>query len=277
MKYGTWILSLFACALFCGCGDDEGDAGPSGSGSSSDTRNNLLYAWDFESGANPTHDLGTVSGTFEIVDDPLGDANKVLKCLLPQGEYRTEFVVGTPDIHYFYCDSGDERTGDEIWAGFRVLKLRQSVTGSNNNVSTFQVGPVQNIITYPGTTSSGHYQLQMNLKTDQWRIREYESVYNPDHSTARDLTAIDYAHWESFVIHCIFRSSSDALFEIWKNGEKIFSQQRKNGIPHDRTRIQFGLYIGAGNSLDGDLTCYFDDIRIGGREARFEDVDPDNN
>lgn len=274
MKTDLLILMYFAAAL-CGCRDDEEVPDRPGSGSESVAREHLLYSWDFEGDDDPMHDLGVVSGSFEITDDPLGDANKVLKCVLPRGEYRTELVIGTPGIHYFYCDSGDASTGDEIWAGFRVLKLRQTVSGSNNNVSTFQIGPVQNIVTYPGTTSAGHYQFQMNLKQNRWRIREYDSVYNPGNSTAEDLADIAYGHWESIVIHCIFRSSSDALFEIWKNGEKIFTRQRKNGIPHDRTRIQFGLYIGAGNTLDGDLICYFDDIRVGGNRSGFQEVDPD--
>jgi hypothetical protein len=62
--------------------------------------------------------------------------------------------------------------------------------------------------------------------------------------------------------------------EVWKNDVKIYSAARQNGVPYDRTRIKWGMYVGAGNINHETAKCYFDDIKIGNRKARYEDVVP---
>lgn len=62
--------------------------------------------------------------------------------------------------------------------------------------------------------------------------------------------------------------------EVWKNDVKIYSAARQNGVQYDRTRIKWGIYIGAGNTVHETIKCYFDDIKIGNLNAGYNDVVP---
>ena len=241
---------------------------------SSKSSSGLLYQWDFENN-NPMHDLLEVNSNVTILKDPLDSMkNKVMCCFLPNGEYRTEASVGNPKIHYFYADSIDVNNGDEFWVGVRILKFKENYSGLNKSPSIFQIGPVQNPITYKGSTSAGHYQLLLNTQTDQWILREYNTQYNPNY-TRDNISPVNYGKWENFVFHCKFRSNSTGLIEIWKNGKIIYSVTRPNGIKYDRTRIKWGVYIGAGNTAHEPLKCYFDDIKIGGAKSSYNEVAPE--
>ena len=246
----------------------------------SDTNNNppvtppvakiILYAWNF-SEANALHDLAELNSNVSVVTDPLDSSNKVMQIVLPNGQYRTEASVGASSPHYFNADTNDAENGDEFWVGLRILKYNEPFTGSNTTPSIFQIGPVQNSVTYPSATSSGHYQLMLSTTSDKWKWREYTSVFNPN--TYNDTIASPtYGKWERFVFHCRFRSNSTGLIEVWKNDVKIYSKARQNGIKYDRTRIKWGIYIGAGNTVHETLKCYFDDVKIGGANANYETV-----
>lgn len=270
------ILLMILTFSFVSCTENADFVNENTEENKTTVQKNLMYSWDFEDPENPLAGLEYDGGNFEVVNEPLGDKNRVLKCVLPKGEYRAEYCVSDTlnnmGIHYFYCDSEDEWNGNEFWVGFKVLKFREEVSGPNMYVSVFQIGPVNNPKIYPGVTSNGHYQFQINLKKDNWRLREFDTQFNPGHSIGEDLSSVKYAYWESFVIHCVFKSTPNALIEIWKNDKKIYEEQRNNGIPGDRTRVKFGLYMGAGNAFDSDLTIYFDDIKVGGSNASYNDV-----
>ena len=232
------------------------------------TAKKLLYEWNF-SQSNPLHDLSELNSNVSIVVDPLDSTNKVLKFILPNGEYRTEAGVGYP--YYFYADTNDSVHGDEFWVGMRILKFKEPFSGSNTTASIFQIGPVQNTVTYPGVTSSGHYQLMLSTTTDKWRWREFTSVFDPNTNNS-EIGSVNYGKWDRFVFHCRVRSNNTGLIEVWQNDVKIYAVTRQNAIQYDRTRIKWGIYIGAGNTVHETLKCYFDDVKIGNRNASYDDV-----
>lgn len=231
----------------------------------------LLYTWNF-SESNPLHDLNELTPNVSIVSDPLDSSNKVMQVVLPKGEYRTEASVGAGSPHYFYIDkSTDSIHGDEIWAGVRILKYKEPFGGSNTNASIFQIGPVQR--TTDPTNGSGLYQLILSTSTDKWKWREFTSTCNPGYYNDT-ISTTSYGKWERFVFHCKFRSNNTGLMEVWKNDVKIYSAARQNGVQYDRTRIKWGMYVGAGNINHETAKCYFDDVKIGNRNASYEDVAP---
>lgn len=276
----TKLISL-ALLLLCSCSKDVGQTNPLSQdmGNESPTpaqskSGSLLYHWSFDE-QNPMHDLAEFNQNVSIVADPLNPSNNVMLCSLPDGEFRAEVSAGTPSPHYFYCDTADAAHGDEIWVGFKLLKPQQEYSyGANTNPSIFQIGPVMNTVTYPGVSSAGHYQLQLNLSANQWRWREFASVYNPNNTVGVNIAATSPDQWEYFVMHCLFRSDDTGLMEIWRNGVKIYSLNRRNGIKNDRTRIKWGVYLGAGNNVHSPLQCYFDEIKIAGAGATYSDVMP---
>lgn len=272
MNKFNFLLLCTSIIFLTGCSADDG-ASKDETGGRTDN-GAILYEWSFE-GDNAMHDLDETDANAAVVPDPLNPTkNKVLEFTLPQGEYRTEVSVGKSTIHWFYCDMYDAKSGDDIWVGFRLLTEQSDVTGANMSACAFQIGPIQNNVTYPNEVSAGHYQLQMNMESNSWRIREFSSIFNPNNSAAQDIAQIEASKWSSFVIHCVFRSTTEGLIEIWKDGTKIYSKQRKNGIAFSRTRIKWGIYIGADNSYDKDVKMYYDDIKIGGRESGYDQVVP---
>lgn len=241
--------------------------------SAQESRPELLYSWDFES-ATPFEHLSEMPADISVTDDPLTTGNHVMRVLLPNGSSRSEVSVGDPKPHYFYCDSTDMAHGDELWVGFRIMIPRQTYTGDNNNITLFQIGPIQNIVSYPGVSSKGHFQFQFNTSRNRWRLREFASIYNPGRETAKYLVSANTDAWETIVIHLRFRSDDQGVIELWRNGDKIFEQQRPNGTPHARTRVKWGAYVGKENGSHEPFVCYFDDVRIGGKGASYEDVCP---
>lgn len=239
--------------------------------SAQEPRPTMLYSWDFES-TTPFEHLSEMPADISVTDDPLTTGNHVMRVLLPDGSSRSEVSVGDPRPHYFYCDSTDMVHGDELWVGFRIMIPRQTYSGDNSNITLFQIGPIQNIVTHPGVSSKGHYQLQFNAPRNRWRLREFPSIYNPDHETAKYLVSTGIDIWESIVIHIRFRSDDQGLIELWRNGVKIYEQQRPNGTPHARTRIKWGAYVGKENGNHEPFVCYYDDVRIGGKDASYEAV-----
>lgn len=232
----------------------------------------LLYQWTFDE-LNPFHDLAEKTSNVSITTDPLNPSNKVMMCYLPTGEYRSEVSVGDPKIHYFFADSVDNEHGDEIWVGVKILKMKEVYTATNKNPCIFQIGPLKNEITFPGKISSGHFQLQLNTETDKWKWREFKSDYNFNFCK-EDISEVNYGKWDKFVFHCKFKSNAQGLMEVWQNGTKIYSITRQNGIRFSRTRIKWGVYIGAGNTEHEPLHCYYDDVKIGGRNSSYQEVEP---
>lgn len=239
--------------------------------------NKILYSYDFE-GESPMDNLGEYNSNISICNDPVNPSNKVLRSHLPNGEYRSEVVVGHNGIHYFYCDLDDKSHGGEIWVGFKIFRpVDDSFQGDNYYPCVFQIGPINN--TGPelgGNTSAGHYQLQMGLIKDKyfWRWREHKSIYNPN-EFAKNLTPINRGQWEKFVLHCVFSADDQkGLMEVWLNDVKIHDMKRLNGLPYSNTRIQFGVYMGAQNYVHTPVDCYYDDVKIGNSSSSYNDVVP---
>jgi hypothetical protein len=257
-----YLYSIFVLLLACKSNDDKAVEPVL-------PVNKLLYSWSF-SEVNPLHDLAELTSNVSVVTDPLDATNKVMQVILPKGEYRTEASVGATSPHYFYIDkSTDFTNGDEIWAGVRILKYKEPLGGVNTNASIFQIGPLHRTI--DTKNGSGHYQLILSTKTDKWKWREFTSSCNPGYYNDT-ISTPKYGEWERFVLHCRFRSNNTGLMEVWKNDVKIYSAARQNGVEYARTRIKWGIYLGAGNVDHETIKCYFDDVKIGGANASYDDV-----
>lgn len=255
MRFYSLIFSIVCLCLFAGAAEKP---------------KALLYHWNF-SETNPLHDLNELTANVSIVADPLDSTNKVLQFVLPNGEYRSEASVGAKSPHYFYADSVDSAHGDEFWIGVRILKFKEPFSGSNTNASIFQIGPVHNI--YFPKNGKGHYQLRLSTTTDTWKLREFESLCDP-YSYNANISSVNYGQWDRFVFHCRFRGNDTGLIEIWQNDVKIYSAARQNGVKNARTRIKWGIYLGAENTEHETIKCYFDDIKVGGSDANYESVNP---
>lgn len=240
---------------------------------------NILYSLDFE-GENPMANLDGYNSNISICPDPMNPNNKVLKSHLPDGEYRSEVVVGNGRTHHFYCDLADKSHGSEFWIGFKILRpIDENYVGTSKYSCVFQIGPVNN--TGPelaGNISAGHYQLQMGLVKEKtgyyWRWREFKSIFNPNEVT-KNVSLMSVGQWDKFVLHCVFSADDKkGLIEVWQNGSLVYTMQRLNGMPYDDTRIKFGIYTGVDHSVHTPMDCYYDDVTIGNHLASYQDVVP---
>jgi len=256
----------------------------------------FLYQWNFE-GTDALHDLFTEDASAQkngvaIVADPLNPANKVCKTSLLKGNDRTELSVYTPDlkkIMYFYADAAKGFTdkastisdvtslGNEVWMSMKIFKPQEQNTNGIKPCIA-QLGPVSNASLNPPVSSSGFCQLRMRNGTtpggDSWNWRVFGGTAYTSASLDVDNNFIkpNYAKWEQFVFHCIYSTGSDGLIEVWKDGVKYINTRGANAIPSNRFRIKWGLYLGIGNRAGEDLTCYYDDIKIGDKRSSYEAI-----
>jgi hypothetical protein len=253
-----------------------------------------FYQWDFES-VIPLHNLliedeSPIKNSVSIVADPLNPDNKVLKTVLLKGNDRTEVSLYSADLKnilYFYSDAAkgfkdksssvpdNYSLGNEVWISMKVLKIQEQ---NSNGIKPciMQLGPVSNITLNPPVSSSGFCQLRMRNgltpNDNKWNWRIFGGrIFTPvaldiDNNFVKSTND----KWEKFIIHCKYTKSMDGIIEVWKDGVKYINIVGANAIENNRFRIKWGLYLGIGNHVDDDLTCYFDDVKIAGSNSSFD-------
>jgi len=256
----------------------------------------LVYQWNFD-GADALHDLFIEDASVQkngvsVVADPLNPANKVCKTTLLKGNDRTELSVYTADLKkiiYFYADaakgfsdkantiSDENSLGNEVWLSIKIFKPQEQNTGGIKPCIA-QLGPVSNASLNPPVSSSGFCQLRMRNGTtptgDNWNWRVFGGTAYTSSAIDADNSFIkpNYGKWEQFVFHCIYSTGSDGLIEVWKDGVKYINTRGANAISFNRFRIKWGLYLGIGSSAGEDLTCYYDDIKIGDKRSSYDAI-----
>jgi len=253
----------------------------------------ILYEWNFD-GADALHhlfieDASVQKNGITVVADPLNPSNKVCKATLLKGNDRSEASVYTADLQrilYFYADAPAGFTdkaktitdpnslGNEVWLSLRILKPQEQNTNAIKP-SIVQFGPVSNASLNPPVSSNGFCQLRIRngstVDGDTWNWRVFGGgAYTPSGLDAeQNFIKPGYGKWEKFVLHCRYSTGSDGLLEVWKDGVKYINTTGANAISFNRFRIKWGLYLGIGNSAGQDLTCYFDDVKIGGSGSSY--------
>jgi hypothetical protein len=257
-------------------------------------KSKILYQWDFEGFLplpNLKYEQASGQNNITIVTDPLNLNNKVLKTIIPAGLDRSEVYLGESlygQILHFYADANFGFTdaantvannlslGSEIWLKMRVYKPQEQNT-NGIKPCIVQFGPVGNV---PLTTNQlGFAQVRLRNDTssygDRWNWRLFSNnIFTPFPITPGEVNFVTkpYGVWETFVLHLKYRTDSEGILEVWKDGVKYITQNGANAIPNNRGKIKFGLYIGAGNSVPQTLTCYFDDVKIGGANCSYEEI-----
>lgn len=243
---------------------------------------NILVIWDFE-GDNPLHNLhiyseNDINEQKNVVKDPDNPDNNVMYIELEPGKDRNEvkWLETETYNYYFYANNNDINHGDEFWIGLKVYIPRLEKYQQNNSPSVFQIGPISRSENFDG--SYGFYQLMAPTHYAYWKWRkyyyeDYTPWAGPDGITEYP-TKLEYNKWERVVIHCILRDNDEGLIEIWKDDKKVYTCQQANAKVGTRVVIQFGVYIGVGNSSKDVLSCYYDDIKIGNALSGYDAVAP---
>lgn len=256
----------------------------------------ILFSWDFENTDPLQHliieDDAPTKNSISIVPDPLNPSNKVMKAVLLKGLVRSEAslsALNRQTILYFYADAAKGFTdkantkadvnslGNEVWMSLRILKPQEQNT-NGIKPSIMQLGPVSNATLNPPIASSGFCQLRVRNGTtpagDDWNWRVFGSTaYTPSTLTSdQNFVKPNYGRWEKFIIHCKYSSGADGVIEVWKDGVRYINLPGANAMAFNRFRIKWGVYIGEGNKIDSDQTCYFDDVKIAGANSSFDAI-----
>jgi hypothetical protein len=95
-----------------------------------------------------------------------------------------------------------------------------------------------------------------------------------------DLGPVDKGKWNDFVFHIKFSYKSDGILEIYKNKVKIFSLNGPNSF-NDKNYPYFkiGIYKWGWNgwasySPESKRVLYFDEVRVGNKNANLDEVSP---
>jgi hypothetical protein len=259
---------------------------------STNPKSKILFQWDFE-GSTPFNNLSfEQTGTaITVVSDPLNSNNKVMKAELLPGNDRTEVSLTTTalqllyiytDADYRFRDAANTVTegrsiGSEIWVSMRIFKPQEQNT-NGIKPSIFQFGPTRNQVNFSTLSSRGFWQLRIRNDTgsygDRWNSRLFGDVnYTPMAlNSETNFVLKPYGVWEKFVFHLKYRSDSEGVLEVWKDGVKYITISGQNAYAFNQNRIKWGVYLGVGNSVPQYLSCYFDDIKIGGANCSYEEI-----
>jgi hypothetical protein len=122
---------------------------------------------------------------------------------------------------------------------------------------------------------NGRYYLQV-----LWAAAAVNTNDTKDGEKKVDLGPVDLAKWNDWVFHIKFSYKSDGILEIWKNKVKVFSLYGPNSF-NDKNYPYFkcGIYKWGWNgwasySPESKRVLYYDEIRVGNKNANLTSVSP---
>jgi hypothetical protein len=122
---------------------------------------------------------------------------------------------------------------------------------------------------------NGHYYVKV-----LWASNPVNTNRTKDGELFYDLGPVDKRKWTDWVFHIKFRYDSTGILEVWKNKEKILFREGPNSFNDQRfPYFKIGIYkwgwaSGGKQSPESTRVVYFDEIRVGGRNANIQQVSP---
>jgi len=214
----------------------------------------ILQKWDFDS-PNPLHNLVIQGDKPEIIPDPKQPGNHVMRSVLRPGAKRAERSEVMPGV--IQC-------GEERWVGVRILRPDRTQSGFN---CFSQLGPVDGA---PGHGGGGLYQLNC-YNTSTWAFRAFMERMGGK-GIHQDVGAIHFGDWENWAFHIKVSDKNDGLIEVWRNGTPVLKHAGPNVYPGDKVRIKWGVYVGKGGKVPGEISALYDDIIIGDAKSNLQEV-----
>jgi len=91
-----------------------------------------------------------------------------------------------------------------------------------------------------------------------------------------ELGSVSKNKWSEFVFHIVHSDKSDGLVEIWRDGVKVVTHKGPNNYKgKDVPRWKLGIYKPAWQNRKSATkvrVVYFDNIKIGNKDSRYEDM-----
>ncbi|WP_082886270.1 polysaccharide lyase [Flavisolibacter tropicus] len=217
------------------------------------------------------------------------DAITVSKVVSRKGKYslRFEFSKSDPLQYNGYVraelkqDFKTDETG-ENWYGF-----------SHYLPKDFVADPVPEVIAQwheiPDKQLGEDWRsppISLEIKNDHyfikvlWASNPVNTNRTKDGELFYDLGPVDKSKWTDWVFHIKFRYDSTGILEVWKNKEKVLFREGPNSYNDQRfPYFKVGIYKwgwagGGKRSPESTRILYFDEIRVGDRNANLQTVSP---
>jgi hypothetical protein len=212
----------------------------------------VVLRWDFE-GSDPFHGLAIEGEAPEVVADPVRPGNKVMRARLDPGSERAE----RSEVRWDGLLPGQER-----WIGVKVLVPEAS---EQPFICLFQIGPIR-YRDLADAANGGYIQYQQRAsgrRKGDWVLRGFFERFGGD-SIDSEVGKIDFGKWESWIARVRPVAGETGLIEVWKGRKKVLEIKGKTvkESDFDLLPIKWGIYVGAGNRLQGSAFAYYDNIVI---------------
>lgn len=114
--------------------------------------------------------------------------------------------------------------------------------------------------------------VSLRVRNDRFQIR-FDKEYI-------DLGRVTKDFWHQFVFHIRHSTGSDGFFEVWQNGEKVFSRRGRTSRGDTNPRWVIGIYKATWQKRHTNTSkrvVYYDNIKVGNRNASYEEMIPSRN
>ena len=216
----------------------------------------------------------------KIMEAPnLGVGKKAVRFVVPRGSNLFRAEISLPHENGF----------NERWYGERVLVPQDWVfdpTRGNDIVIQWHAIPGNWKATYPN--------LEISIGNTNWFIRQsFGSAQTKPTRTNQKLTdLVQPGAWVSWVIHARWAPDTNGILEIWKDGKLVMD--RKGPNVYSTIGVEYTPYLKTGiyhpewhldkdgkreafekeNPVATNKVIYATDIKIGDKNARYEDIAP---
>ncbi|AFY86261.1 polysaccharide lyase [Chroococcidiopsis thermalis] len=234
----------------------------------------LVFLSDFESGYSEWGTELCCNYSAEIVNSPIRAGNQAIKFTLKKEDARL-YGVKRAELKL-----GEVPPDSEIWYGFSVfLPSDYQQDPSSEIIAQWHDLPDKNLgekwksPALSLSTKDGKFIL--NRKWDSKRV-----TVVPEGKEVVDLGLYQTGKWTDFVFRVKWSSGSNGRLEVWQDGKLVVSRNGPNNYNDARgPYLKIGIYKGdwknyPDKSTISERELYFDEVRVGDANARYEDIAP---
>lgn len=227
-------------------------------------RKNIIFTGDFESGTYAGWNTreGCCKHSHTIVTKPVRAGRYASRSLLKSSDPLIKYGdAGRAEIQLNSFPKNAER-----WVG---VSIYFPVTGDKEATSVFQF----HLKPDKGQKWTSP-PFQMYTKNEQIVMKRYGRA-TVGESQEWILGSVSRGQWTDFVFHIKSSSTPKGVFEVWVNGVQKVQYRGITMLPQYRGHfIKAGPYKGKGHQVTTDTIIYYDELRIGNQNAKYQDVAP---
>ena len=254
-----------------------------------DAKGAVRFADDFASGEFSSKWRFSQNADYEVAQ-PHPELIRIVDAPGLPGKKAVRFsVVRAPNVFRSEISLPHEKGWNERWYGGRILIPREWVRDPGK--------PVDIVMQWhgiPGDFRATHPNLAIAVGDDHWVIRQHfgDPRTKPGRRETQPADPVRPGEWTAWVIHAKWSPKEDGLLQVWKDGKLVadlkgpntygtigveYTPYLKTGIYHPEWHVDKD---GARKRFEAEQPVatrklvYVTDLKVGGPEAKYEDIAP---